>query len=437
MADITSSVTVSGKDVRSDETLLVEHLRRVKEQRANAFAVQVHLSQLRASNRQPQFLRIASRSFEALANNFDATVFNMANADIVVVCRDVPIDEVDAAVYKIRALFSEDPLTAAEEGSLEDGLSTWFDLAEEEDFQLFSSVATDYDARTKPKPSTASAKPSITPKNLAEINRKLRETRIGDLIHQQAAVRVRTLEKGEVLFWEYFVSMAELSRRIAPDIDLFGNRWLFQYLTETLDKRMLAIVAKRGGEALNESISLNLNMGTIQSQDFQNFHRSLGQSDGKIVVEIPFIDVFADYAGYEYTRDSLQERGYPVLVDGLNPLTLQYFDPSHLGADYVKIAWGQEFMGDVPADREVEMRDVVTHTGPQRVILSRVDSEAAVRWGIKFGITRFQGRFVDKLMEAINARSRLKAQGGAQGGVKHKPKVVLKPKPALPGKDGG
>ncbi|MGB0681165.1 MAG: hypothetical protein ACPGOV_00565 [Magnetovibrionaceae bacterium] len=462
MADITSNVSVSGKDTRTDEALLIEHLNRMADMRSNVFVVQVNLSQLRASNKQPQFLRIASRAFETIANNYDATVFSMTDADLILICREVPIDEVDNAIYKIRALFSEDPLTAAEEGSLEDAFSTWYDVGEDEDWQLFNSVAQDYLQRVaqrskpgakgmaakKPEAPKEDARPGISPSNLAEINKKLKDTRIGDLIHQQPAVRVRTLQKGEVMFWEYFVSMAELSRRIAPELNLFGNRWLFQYLTETLDKRMLAIVAKRGPAALDEAISLNLNVGIIQSQDFQNFHRALSSATDKIVIELQFIDVFADYSTFEYTRDSLQDRGYRVLVDGLNPLTLQYFDPSHLKADYVKIAWGQEFMGDVPEDRVVEMRDVVEHTGREKVILSRVDSEAAVRWGIGLGISRFQGRFVDKLMEAINAKSRLRSQGGAKPPEKQqakqqaqapgtpprkpeaKPRVVVRPKAA-------
>ncbi len=104
---------------------------------------------------------------------------------------------------------------------------------------------------------------------------------------------------------------------------------------------------------------------------------------------------------YFSARDWLRDAGYRVLIDGLSPLSLQFIDPGLFDADFVKIGWSPEFMGDVPKYRMIEMHDIVEHTGFDRVILSRVESDAAVKWGLEIGIQRYQGRYADRIVEAM------------------------------------
>ena len=104
---------------------------------------------------------------------------------------------------------------------------------------------------------------------------------------------------------------------------------------------------------------------------------------------------------FNYARDSLRGNGYRVLVDGLNPFSLQFFDPGLLNPDFVKINWSREFLGEVPYERMIEMRDVVRGTGKSKLILARVDSMEAIKWGLTLGISQFQGRYIDTLVEAL------------------------------------
>ena len=157
-------------------------------------------------------------------------------------------------------------------------------------------------------------------------------------------------------------------------------------------------------DALDDAISLNLNIGTVLAREFQQFSRVVGDNASKVVIEVQLINIFADLGAFIYARDSLQERGYRVLIDGLNPLSLQFFEPGLLNADFVKIGWGREFLGEVQDTRLGEMRDVVEHTGSDRVILARVDSEEAVKWGLNLGITRYQGHYIDTVVEAMVAK---------------------------------
>ena len=236
---------------------------------------------------------------------------------------------------------------------------------------------------------------------MSAITHKLQGVRIADLIRQQTAVEVFSGAKGEVLFREHYVAIAGLQKRMSPDINLFSDTWLFQYLTETLDRRLLAVVARKNFAKLSESISINLNISTVLAGDFQHFHRSVGDNTRRVVIELQLIDIFADLQAFHYARETLQDQGYRALIDGMTPLTFQYFDPGQLMADYVKINWLAEFLGEMPDERIAEIRDVVENTGKEKVILARVDCEEAVKWALSLGVTRFQGHFIDTLVEAM------------------------------------
>jgi EAL domain-containing protein (putative c-di-GMP-specific phosphodiesterase class I) len=329
----------------------------------------------------------------------------------------VPVDDLDVPINKVRGLFREDPLVQVDEsGFEEDRLATWYDLASKGDLANFKAVAEQMLADANERKKAAATKPAgapdtakgtpLTSQNLGDINRKIQAVRIADFIRQQTAIQIGTGGKGQILFRENFVAMAELKEKVAPGVNLFSSIWLFQFLTETLDKRVLAVMAQRDFAASNVAISLNLNVGTVLSRDFQQFHQVAGSHAKKVVVEMQMVDIFADMNTFAFARDSLQQRGYRVLVDGLNPLSLQFFDPSELKSDFVKIAWGPEFSGETPESRVKEMREVVAHTGKDAVILARVDSEDAIKWGLSLGITRFQGRFIDRLVNAMAAQGR-------------------------------
>jgi EAL domain-containing protein (putative c-di-GMP-specific phosphodiesterase class I) len=326
----------------------------------------------------------------------------------------VPVDELDGPIFKLRALFSEDPLTVGEEGSLDDRFTTWYDLAQPQDYYSFIDVVAELAAQAHERAQrptsandsrqTAMAGEPLQPANLGHINTRLQSVSLEGLIREQSAVEVKNGLTGKILFREYFMAMGDLQKRVSPAINLFANTWLFQYLSETLDRRMLQVQAQRDFNKLNHPISLNLNISTIVSPGFRAFHERVEGNTRKVVIELQTVDIFADMAAYNRARTWLQEHGYRVLIDGLTLLSLQFFDPGLLKADLIKLSWSNEFMRGLADERLAEVRDVIEHTGKEKVVLARVDSEDAVVWGLGLGITRFQGYFVDKLVERMVSR---------------------------------
>ncbi len=412
MAQTGTVMTFPGSESTSEETQLLTRLRFIEDDRSGYYAVHVHLSGLRASNRKPHFINIAARTFDNLLNNHDVTLYKLDNADIALLCKDVPVDEIDPAMHKARQLFSEDPLTDSEDGSIDDRFSTWYDLTQPGDFASFNEtiLRLSQEAIERQRREAELLSPNalpgerMQPKDVADITLRLQTVEIDDLIHEQTAVVVHPAGKGDVLFKEQFVTMSALQKRVAPDVNLFGSNWLFQYLTETIDRRLLNVISRQDFEFMANPISVNLNISTVLGREFQHFHQRAGEHSSNFVIELQLIDVFSDMSAYADARDMLQENDYRVLIDGLSPLSLQFFDPALLESDLVKINWGQEFKNEDSQARVEDMRQVVKNVGKDNVILGRVDSEDAVIWALSLGIRRFQGFYIDTVVDAMLAK---------------------------------
>lgn len=405
----------SNRTASSKEILLLDRLHRITADSHGYFAVHIVLSELLSANKQSHFMTVASRSFDILLDSTNSTLLSLKNQDLVLICRNVPIDDVDTVIDKVRTLFREDPLVASEESGFDDTFAVWYDLSSPEDSAAFTAIAKNLaliaeqqrkDDELLRKADEKKGTP-LDPTNVSKISEKLKVVRIADMIRQQVCLKVDPSGGGgEIVFHETFISMGELRDRIAPDVNMFTSPWLFQYLTESLDRRMIGVLCEHEITENSETISLNLNISTVLSRDFQRFNHVVGKHTDKVVIEMQMIDIFADMNNYGYARDSLQERGYRVVVDGLNPLTLQFFDPTVLQSDFIKIAWSQDLEGKESHARMAEMRDVISHAGKESIILARIDTEKAIKWGIGMGIRRFQGFLIDKMADAVGIKGR-------------------------------
>ena len=402
MAETGTAVSLIQTETSNEDGVLQDHLQRIENSTKGCYVVQVNLSQLRPEYQKRHFLRIAARTFDPLVNNFDVTLYLISNGDLVLMCRETPIDEVDQPINRIRNLFSEDPLTFGEVGSPDDRFTSWHDLSHVEEYKAFVAAIDDMASAARERRRSVRARgvddrDPLEPDNLGDI----RDVRINDLIRRQSAVTIKGGKPDSVLYSEFLIAMGELQQRAAPGVNLFSNTWMFQYLTETLDRRMLSVLMAQNLAILTDPISINLNIATILSPGFQSFHESAGASAQNIIIEMQTIDIFANMTAYENASAWLHQRGYRVLLDGLNPLSLSFFDPSLLAPDFVKLNWSPEFHNGIPSVRLADMRDVIGHLGAERMVLARVDSEDAIRWGLELGITSFQGHLIDRLVERM------------------------------------
>jgi hypothetical protein len=201
------------------------------------------------------------------------------------------------------------------------------------------------------------------------------------------------------VFEEIYVRIADLQKPLMPNVNLFGNRWLFQHLTQTLDLRVLALLTRRPEEASRRPTSLNLNVDTLLSQSFINFDEALkeGAQQG-IVIEMQAFDVFADVGAFQFSREFARKKGYRLCLDGLTQQSFTLFDREQLGFDLLKLFWNETMQVGSEGEQIAALAEAAKAAGPNRVILAHCDNERAIEYGYSVGITMFQGRYVDQVL---------------------------------------
>lgn len=392
--------------VRSQEELLLDYVRRLEKIRRDRRAVLLHLSRLLPFNRREQHLRTAANSFEVLLKALHAQLFTLANADIFVVYKKEVQADIETAIQKLRFLFSDDPLITDEDPKAS-RFCSWFNV--DSQYQEVLDLTRELVAAGKRELNQREAKTSastragqgepLTPEILARVETGLVRADLSNLVRRQYACDLSNDESGPVpAFSELFISIQDLRETLLPGVSLLSNRWLFQHLTETLDRRMLSLLGNAEALSVTGDISFNINVATLLTPEFLAFDDSLAASRrGGMIVELQKVDVFADLGTYFFAREFVRERGYRVCIDGLTHHTMAMIDRERLGADLVKLVWHSD-MVDGGSEMYLHIKSLVDRAGPRRVIMCRCDGREAVDFGRSVGISLFQGRFVEEMI---------------------------------------
>lgn len=244
----------------------------------------------------------------------------------------------------------------------------------------------------------------LTPAELARVSKALLNTDFSNMMRRQSVCIILDESQPQPLFEEVFVSIAELSESILPGISLTATPWLFQDLTETLDKRVLSSISRHDDGAFTRDFSVNLNVSTILSEEFRAFDDNIRSNmKSSIVLELQALDIFSDLRSYLMARDYAQNLGYKVCIDGITERTLRLVDRERLGADYMKLTWNPELPDALR--EEPELQDKLLNIGANRAILCRVDDENALKVAQEYNITLFQGHYIQYLISK-NSRTR-------------------------------
>lgn len=406
------------KHLASQEKLLLDYMQRLEEHRGAHMAVHLHLSSLKPYNRRDHHIRAAENSFENLIKSLRGQLFMVKNSDMFFFFKAEAQAQTETVVQKVRFLFGDDPLLENEEAD-ENLFSTWYDVGRqyEELLHLIEAMFETEDKRKKETRARMDTRASlkvrqkegepITPEILARVESALERTDLSNLVRRQFICTVDAQMIPEQSFSEMFISIADLRETMVPGINLLANRWLFQHLTESLDKRMLSLLAKNDAMAISGDISFNANVKTLLSRGFQDFDDNIMASRrGSMIIELQKVDIFADLGAYLFAREFVQDKGYRVCLDGLTHKTMAMVDRERLGADLVKLVWHSDMVDGGP-DMHEKVRTVVKRANQSRVILCRVDTREAIDFGHSVGIKMFQGHFVENLIAEDSRRREL------------------------------
>jgi EAL domain-containing protein (putative c-di-GMP-specific phosphodiesterase class I) len=404
--------------VPSQENLLLDYVRRLEKHKEGRKVVHVHLSGLRSFNRRDQHIRTAASTFEPLVKELQGQLFTLKNADLFLIYKSEQQHQVVTMVQKVKFLFSDDPLVAEE--SENNPFSSWYDAEQHFDdiIQLVQGLADVEKVKSKPNmrarmDTRASLKAKqemgepLTPDVLGRVEDALSRADLSNLVRRQFVCALDEQMVPEPEFSELFISITDLRKTLIPGVNLLANRWLFQHLTVTLDRRMLAMLTKTDSLTISGNVSFNINVATILSDDFQNFDNNITAARrGNLILEVQKEDIFTDLGAFLFAREFVQAKGYRVCLDGMTYEAMEMLDRERLGTDMVKLVWNPE-MVDGGEEVHERVRRLVEHTKPENVVMCRVDNREAINYGQTVGINLFQGRHIENLIAEDTRRREL------------------------------
>ncbi len=413
----TGTATSSNIKRRTQEQLLLEYMRRLEGRKDGRKAVRIYISALMPANKRDHHIRAATNSFESLVSDLQGQLFALQNQDLFFVFKSDALPRVEDVTQKLKFLFGDDTLFD-DQNADEAKFVKWYDIETEFDelvlqIQEMAEIKPE-DEKTHTRSNVRSQLKArqdhgdpLTPDILGRTVKALKRTDLSNLVRRQFVCHVSKKLIPELVFSELYISIQDLRQTMLPGINLTSNRWLFQHLTESLDRRILSMLSRSDQFMLSGDISFNINISTILSPEFMQFDESISASRrGSMVLEVQNVDIFSDLGAFLFAREMIQEKGYRLCLDGLTYQTMSMIDRARLGVDYLKVIWHPELV-DGGEEIRKKLEDLVEKAGKDSVILTRCDNREAIDFGNSVGISMFQGHFIEQLFAEDDRRRQL------------------------------
>lgn len=418
-ADAVFGTDPTRRNAGDGEPLLAEYLQHLSERRAGRRVVHITLARHLSPFRRAELASRITWFFATLVTAMQAELFMLRNDDILLFFRIEDSGVVESVLAKIDSQLADGPWAGRDMSSAFAFATIDFERNPEQVAALLSlpevipapprmpEDASDRrrdrwaGVRADPRPGRDSA---LTLPSLARLEAALAQTDVSGFVRSHTVCNWVDDGPPTPCFTELTISIPDLAAQVLPGVDLQADPWLFRHLTETLDRRMLAMLVKPDSHGSRARTSINLNIATLLSPEFLSFdERMFAARRGTIVIELKAADVFSDLETYHLVRRFLQARRYQICIDGMNCCTVALIDRHCLGADWVKVDFTGELF-DSGTDAWRRLSAVVAHNSAERVILARVETGQVVMLGRKAGVRKFQGSYVNHALRLTAAR---------------------------------
>lgn len=374
------------------ETKFLQTLNAIKARPQGYFGVHLRFSNLLEHYKSDYQLKISINIIQDLLKEATGNLTVAPDSDIFIICSNTSTQQLGKLIFQLRYLYMDDPLAYHSDGVENDEFSHIYVLAHE--WQQFFPICREKLYAEAPKEPQKDGKiRTLTPSRLASIETDLHKADISKALRKQPVCAGVPGKGFKAVFDEIYINIAALRQIIAPDTEFGTNRWLFRYLTQVLDSKLLDFLKSNQAEFLSRPASINLNIETILSEKFTEFDQALNKATkASIVLEIQISDVFTDMNAFLTAKNMVHKHGYRICLDGMNYLSFQQVDRLSLGFDLAKMYWNAD------AEENPALKEAIKKCGQSRVILCRCDGQEAVEYGQSLGISLFQGRHVDSLL---------------------------------------
>ena len=368
---------------------LVDMLKRLEHTKAEGLALLIRLSSLNPGKNPQNHIKITLSALNGYIIDVQAQLFLLSNNDIVILDFASPVKKIEELASTVRKIFQSDAFVA----SYPEKFAEVYPLSTH--IKQLSVYVQKYATETPQLQNEPKKEVPLAPEHLDAILRNIQGFNILKIIRRQEAIQITPQGKLSSLFLEYFTSMADLKKAIAPDVNVLSNRWLFQHLSETLDKRMLGSYKELFAHT-PKNISLNLNISSLLSPAFENFLNEIPEGKS-VIVEVQLMDIIQNTRNYMTVRNLLHEAGHYILIDGLHAISFEFMDINLLDPDFMKLNWSPAILQSNASAKLTKHLDAID---PEKLIMMRCEDESSLAWALMHRITRFQGYFIDALTSA-------------------------------------
>ncbi|MFZ4699530.1 MAG: hypothetical protein ACOYMG_05730 [Candidatus Methylumidiphilus sp.] len=397
---------------RGSESKLVERLLGLKPAAKDWVGVYFSLDKLQPKHQSNYYINIAVNIMDDVLRQCEAEAYVCKDYSIFLLCKSIQDPLLEKLIFQVRYLFIDDPISYNEEGAENDMLCGLYHFNRKLDeftslalSKVIGKIGGSDGATPAAMVEAVGGDASAIGANLVLLNAEtmarvesfLVYNNIKSTVRRQSVYLFRQGFSMRKVFDELYIKINKLQELLDINASLHNNRWLFMYLTEILDAKMINLITLNQGELLNSSISLNLNISTLSSERFRDFNTTLKKFfKFALIVEVQLSDVIDHLRSFAVVRDLLHEMGHRICLDGLSCLGFTPVEYDRLGFDLVKLHWDAEM--DTPY-LERDLTEKIKAIGANRVILTRCDSQAAINYGQTLGIALFQGRYLDRLSD--------------------------------------
>ncbi len=396
------NIITSGTEVK-----LVDRVKALKGDFGTNYALVFNFSQLQEQFKSEFQLKIALNILYDVFRSSEGNIYLCQDGDIIVIYQGSDRNLMEKAIFQLRYLYVEDPLANLPDGTENPAFCSIYDLAFQ--WQPFHNICSDKMAASLRKATVAAAnkgkadskfsRQPLTATNLQKVQELLDTIEVAHAIRFQPICAQPQGKQMRILFEEVYIHIAHLSRLMGDSYDLFSDKTLFKYITRQLDKHVLRLLASDPGRYMKRPLSININVESILSPYFSDFCERINNlKPTSVVFEIQVADVFNDMRNFLSARDLVQKYGGRVCLDGLNTLNFPQIDRQSLGFDLAKVQWNADVAGNISNDENKRIKEAVDRCGSNRIILCWCDSVHAVEYGHALGVSLFQGRYPDRIV---------------------------------------
>ena len=383
----------------SSEEELMAFCRRLIRTPYKYLAVTVQLAaftQLRGNSR---LIRLQQSLISEMANRYRGQYFRMSNGDAVIILRLDMIDQPKTLVDEIATSILRDPDVPEKKVRK---LIEQFEIPEK--YPEFREHTNQYlQGGNLAKLPAVLVDDEVEPD--ADLDGPLNAAMLSRIEYRIARCDIRPFLKKQDIFinrgntgwWpvfeERFVSLADLKRKLFPDVEIRPSDPLFNQLCRLLDERLLhyLLIAKT---KITHKVSVNVALDTVFDQLFDMFAQNLQIKEREnLVFEIHRAEIFQDIARAVEGIAKLHKLGFGVAVDGMTMDLLPYVRLNKLNTEIIKIHLFREHVALLQDDDCVK---ALRELDINKIVFSRCDHEGAIKIGQTLGVKMYQGWLIDE-----------------------------------------